>query len=101
MRLDLKGSPALRFLSHNIYKTLDAFTGCCADDCSASCTGALVDPTTVVINWAKQIVTSPTLIPMIKVAVVDYLGNTAATQAGTSSTQISLILKLSTLVLSG
>ena len=89
LRLDLKGSPALRFLSHNIYKTLDAFTGCCADDCSASCTGALVDPTTVVINWAKQIVTSPTLIPMIKVAVVDYLGNTVATQAGTSSTQIA------------
>ena len=40
LRVDLKGSPALRLLSHNLYKTLDAFTGCCTDDCSATCTGA-------------------------------------------------------------
>ena len=92
LRLDLKGSPALRFLSRNIYSTLDAFTGCCTDDCSATCTGALVDPTTVVINWAKQIVNNPLLVPMIKLKVVDYLGNDVATQAGTSSVEIAAFI---------
>jgi hypothetical protein len=92
LRLDLKGSPALRFLSHNIYKTLDAFTGCCTDDCSATCTGALVDPTIVVINWARQIVNSPTLIPMIKVTVKDFNGDTVAEQAGTSVTEIAAFI---------
>jgi hypothetical protein len=29
LRLDVKGSPALRFLNHNAYSTQDAYTGCC------------------------------------------------------------------------
>ena len=29
LRIDIKGSPALRFLNHNAYYTLDAYTGCC------------------------------------------------------------------------
>lgn len=80
LRLDLKGSPALRFLSHNIYKTLAAYSGCCTDDCSATCTGALVDPTTVIINWAKQIAQDPFLPDFIHVAVTDYEGNPVADQ---------------------
>lgn len=92
LRLDLKGSPALRFLSHNIYKTLDAFTGCCTDDCSATCTGAIVDPTIAVIKWATQIVESPILNQFIKVAVTDFNGDTVATQAGTSQTQIAAFI---------
>ena len=67
LRLDLKGSPALRFLSHNIYKTLAAYTGCCTDDCTATCTGALVDPTTVIINWATQIINDPILSQFLQV----------------------------------
>jgi hypothetical protein len=80
LRLDLKGSPALRFLSHNIYKTLAAYTGCCTDDCSATCTGALVDPTTVIINWAKQIAQDPFLPSFIHVAVTDFNGDPVADQ---------------------
>ena len=30
LRLDVKGSPTLRFLNHNAYETLAAYTGCCA-----------------------------------------------------------------------
>ena len=79
LRLDLKGSPALRFLSHNIYKTLAAYTGCCTDDCSATCTGALVDPTTVVINWASQIINDPILSQFLQVTeVLDWDGNVVA-----------------------
>jgi len=79
LRLDLKGSPALRFLSHNIYKTLDAFTGCCTDDCTAVCTGALVDPTIVAIKWAKQIVESPILKDFLQVEVKDWDGALVST----------------------
>ena len=79
LRLDLKGSPALRFLSHNIYKTLAAYTGCCTSDCSATCTGALVDPTNVIINWASQIINDPILSQFLQVnKVVDWDGNTVA-----------------------
>jgi hypothetical protein len=75
LRLDLKGSPALRFLSHNIYRTLDAFTGCCTDDCTATCTGAIVDPTIVAIKWAKQSIENPILTNFLKVSVNDSNGD--------------------------
>jgi len=79
LRTDLKGSPALRFLSHNVYKTLAAYTGCCTSDCSATCTGALVDPTTVNINWATQIINDPILSQFIQVTkITDWDGNTVA-----------------------
>lgn len=74
LRLDLKGSPALRFLSHNIYRTLDAFSGCAADASAP----ALVDPTTIVIKWAKEINEHPFLSKFISVAVKDTAGNTVA-----------------------
>jgi len=92
LRIDLKGSPALRFLSHNIYKTLSAYTGCCTDDCSATCTGALVDPTIVSIAWATQIVNDPILSQFVICRVTDWDGNVVATQAGTSQAQIAAFL---------
>lgn len=67
LRVDLKGSPALRFLSHNFYKVLDAFTGCQA----ATGNAALVDPTTVAIKWAKQINEHPFMTQFISAAVKD------------------------------
>lgn len=78
LRVDLKGSPALRLLSHNIYQTLDAFTGCCTDDCSATCTGALTDPTLAVIDWAKQIANHPVLSQFLQVEVIDFNGDAVA-----------------------
>jgi hypothetical protein len=76
LRVDLKGSPALRFLSHNIYKTLDAFTGC-----AAGSTPAVIDPTKVAIAWAKQVNESPYLGKFISVAVKDTTGATVAPSA--------------------
>lgn len=89
LRVDLKGSPALRFLSHNIYNTVAAYTGCCDDDCTATCTGALVDPTIVTINWAKSIVNNPILKDFVLLRVKDWNGVTVATQAGNSEAQIA------------
>lgn len=53
LRLDLWGSPVLRFLNHDLYKTLAAYTGCCPSD---SIVPTNVDSTLVMINWANQIV---------------------------------------------
>ena len=92
LRMDLKGSPALRFLSHNIYRTVDAFTGCCDDDCSATCTNEIVDPTIVTIGWAKQILERPIIPDFVKLAVTDYEGNVVATQAGTSQAEIAAFI---------
>lgn len=89
LRLDLKGSPALRYLSHNIYRTLDAFTGCCTDDCNATCTGDIVDPTIAVIKWATQIVENPILKDFLKVKVTNFDSTFTATQASTSEADIA------------
>ena len=68
LRLDLKGSPALRFLSRNSYFTASAYTGCCADPNAAPAT---VDPTIVYIAWAKQLLNSPLINPFIQIEVFD------------------------------
>jgi hypothetical protein len=61
LRLDLKGSPALRFLNHQIYHTLDAYSGCCDDNCNSTCTGDPVDPVYVMLQWKDQITQDPIL----------------------------------------
>jgi hypothetical protein len=53
LRLDLWGSPVLRFLNHDLYKTLAASTGCCA---AGTIVPTAVDSTLVMINWADQII---------------------------------------------
>ena len=54
LRLDIKGSPALRFLNHNLYQTLSAYSGCCTNLVSPTVPD-LVDPTVVLLQWADQI----------------------------------------------
>jgi len=66
LRLDVKGSPALRFLNHNAYATVDAYTGCCAPDAIAP---TVVDSTTVMIAWANAIVNNPIVSPFIQPVV--------------------------------
>lgn len=70
LRIDLKGSPALRFISHNLYRVLDAYTGCCA----AGAEGALVDPTIVAALWAKQLIEYPLLKDFVTVQVKNTAG---------------------------
>lgn len=54
LRVDLWGSPVLRFLNHDLYKTFAAYTGCCP---TGTVVPGNVDSTLVMINWADQIVT--------------------------------------------
>ena len=67
LRIDVKGSPAMRFLDHNAYLTVDAYTGCCPDGAIAP---VAVDSTEVMIKWAQGIVNSPLISPFILPVVV-------------------------------
>ena len=53
LRIDVKGSPALRFLNHNAYLIVDAYTGCCP---AGTIAPVAVDGTLVMIEWANRIV---------------------------------------------
>lgn len=66
LRLDVKGSPALRFLNHNAYSTQDAYTGCCPAGAIAP---VAVDSTTVMILWANGLTTNPIVGPFVQIVV--------------------------------
>ena len=66
LRLDVKGSPALRFLNHNAYNTVDAYTGCCPAGAIAP---TAVDSTTVMILWANGLTTNPIVGPFVQIVV--------------------------------
>lgn len=85
LRLDIKGSPALRFLSHNVYRTLDGFTGCCANATD------IVDPTIVFLAWKDQIAADPILKNFVSPKVYSKAAATTGTwsNAGTTMTVAS------------
>ena len=66
LRVDIKGSPALRFLDHNAYYTADAYTGCCPE---GSIAPVAVDSTEVMIKWASALTNSPIVSPFLQVVV--------------------------------
>jgi hypothetical protein len=59
LRLEAKGEPVLRYINRQIYKQFAAFTGCCAGDCNAGCTDAVVDGGAVLLDFATQINRDP------------------------------------------
>jgi hypothetical protein len=85
LRVDVKGSPALRFLSHNIYRTMDAYTGC-FDGTTAN----LVDPIPTLLAWKDQINASPYLNNMIQARVYKYVTTGTATNAVATTSQVTL-----------
>jgi hypothetical protein len=72
LRVDVKGSPAMRFLNHNAYATIDAYTGCCADGVIAP---TVVDSTGVFIAWANGLITNPIVAPFLQIVVQTELGD--------------------------
>jgi hypothetical protein len=61
LRIDVKGSPALRFLTRNAYTTLSAFIGCCG--------AATYDPSAVHELWATELNEEPLLSQFVKAKV--------------------------------
>jgi hypothetical protein len=76
LRIDAKGSPALRFLSHNMYRVLDAYSGCC----STTDPTLQKDPVDTLLKWKDQINTSPIFNTMVQARVYKYA--TSATSSG-------------------
>ncbi len=75
LRLDIKGSPALRYLTRNSYYTSGAYTGCCAEDTIAP---TPVNPLIVYSKWAYDFLNSPLIAPFIQIAI------TYSTDGGTN-----------------
>ena len=88
LRVDVKGSPALRFLSHNMYKTLDSYTGCCSSTDST----LLKDPVATLLNWADQINLSPIFNTMVQARVYQLSTTRSATSIVTAATTTSIVL---------
>jgi len=53
LQFNLFGAQVLRYLNHDLYKTLAAYTGCCP---TGSLAPTPVDSTLVMINWANQVI---------------------------------------------
>jgi len=63
LRIDIKGSPALRFLSHNLYRTFASSNVCCPADPTAS---TAIDAMQVQTSWAWQIARDPIMSQFIQ-----------------------------------
>lgn len=86
LRLDIKGSPALRFLAHNAYFTLDANSGCC-DGTNP------VDPAFVMLQWAERIATYATLKDFVKPIVWNRVKVSGTAQTATASAVATLTME--------
>jgi len=86
LRIDLKGSPALRFLTHNAYYTLDADTGCC--DASSN----NVDPNIVLLGWADRLALYPTVKDFVQGTVWNrvLVSGVAATATATAAAALTM-----------
>lgn len=81
LRIDVKGSPALRFLTHNAYLTVDAYSGCC--DASNS----NIDPNVVLLQWKDQVAASPIINQYISANVWSRPNASVAVTATASAAQ--------------
>ena len=88
LRVDVKGSPALRFLDHNMYRTLDSYTGCC----STVDPTLQKDPVPTLLNWADQINLSLIFNTMVQARVFKLSYNATGSTTSASITTTSAVL---------
>ncbi len=89
MRIDVKGSPALRFLNHNAYAIADSANVCCVEG------QEYIDPALIIANMAQMALGDPLIKPFVAEADVDGVdastlsaggnGYTVSTQATSGS----------------
>lgn len=84
LRLDVKGSPALRFLTHNIYTTVDGFSGCCNADSDA------VDVNVILLQWKDAINASPIVKDFVNAKV--WNATSTAIAADTTSASATIVV---------
>jgi hypothetical protein len=93
LRLDIKGSPALRFLNHQLYKTVDHWAGC-ADTTTPS---LKKDPVVALLAWKDQINNTPFFDQMVKARVYKAAGAAAAAASVASITTTSAAITWGTI----
>ena len=71
LRVDVKGSPALRLLNHNSYIIASAYGGCCPEGAIAP---VEIDSTLIFRQWAEAITRYPVISPFMQIIVVDQTG---------------------------
>ena len=72
LRVDVKGSPALRFLTHNLYQTVDAYSGCCDGSDSN------IDPMVLLLQWKERINESLILNQFVEASVFNFAVTTGS-----------------------
>lgn len=71
LRVDVKGSPALRLLNHNSYIIASAYGGCCEEGAIAP---TVIDSTLIFKQWAEAITRYPVISPFMQIILVDEAG---------------------------
>ena len=71
LRVDVKGSPALRLLNHNSYIIASAYGGCCEE---GSIAPTVIDSTLIFKQWADAITRYPVISPFMQIILVDETG---------------------------
>ena len=102
LRIDVKGSPALRFLSHNIYRNVDSYTG----PVNATTPSLLKDPVATLVDWKEQLTMSPYFNQLVQARVYAFKNNATNTHfsAGTpaaSSTTLTITTSNTGVILPG
>jgi hypothetical protein len=86
--VEAKGSPALRTLAHELYRDIEAYTGCCAGNCASGCTGEYVDSVTVMLQWSDYIKQDPILSQFL--APIVYWNNSGTRTRAYSAYDVTL-----------
>lgn len=99
LRLDVKGSPALRFLNHQLYKTLDSYTGFVNTTNSAY----VKDPVVSLLAWKDQINAAPFFNQMVSARVYKYVTVLSASSisVAATTTQVTIAMASTTAVTVG
>ncbi len=77
MRMDVKGSPALRFLNHNAYSIGDSANVCCIDG------QEFIDPAVIAATMSKMVLANPLIKPFVAEADLDAVKTSTLSTAGT------------------
>lgn len=76
MRIDVKGSPALRFLNHNAYSIGDSANVCCIEG------QEFIDPAVVAATMSKMVLANPLIKPFVAEADLDAVKTSTLSAAG-------------------
>jgi len=90
LRVDIKGSPAMRLFSRNAYYVADYYTGCCTTGQTS------IDPGVVMVGWAKSLAEDPRINQFIN-PVVYVSTNTGASYTAyvnPTSTNIGKVIEV-------